>query len=102
MRSSSILQAAASGAALVLSDQREYRAMAAQGFCATLVGASDTAAATRAVLGYTHAPDRRRAELLANAAFVAQHEDHDAQMDALLDLIEAVCEHRLDAVPFGR
>lgn len=99
MRSSSILQAAACGSALVLSEQREYREMAGHGFCATLVGAEDVEAASREILRYARDPQLRQAEAAANLEYVARHEDHDRQMDRMLDLIEAVCDGRLSEIP---
>jgi glycosyltransferase involved in cell wall biosynthesis len=101
MRSSSILQAAACGSALVLSDQREYRAMAELGFRATLVDPTDASRTAEQIVAYVGDPERRGAEARANAEFVASHEQHDRQMDALLDLIEAACEGRLAGHSFG-
>jgi glycosyltransferase involved in cell wall biosynthesis len=89
MRSSSVLAAAACQAALVLSEQAEYRAMQALGFSARFVPRDDAAASARAIHELLRRDDEREAFVRANLAYLAEHEDRQRQMHKLLSLVEA-------------
>ncbi len=90
MRSRSVLEAAAAGGALVVSDSDEYRAMMADGFGARLVDGGRTDAVARAVLDLlANATERERLRDL-NARYLPAHEDAERQMDRLLEAVLAI------------
>jgi glycosyltransferase involved in cell wall biosynthesis len=85
MRSSSIVQAAASGSALLLSAQPEYQEMGRLGFEAVVVDPRDGRAVVRNLLALLERDDLRRHVAARNASYVAEHEDADRQMRRLLE-----------------
>jgi glycosyltransferase involved in cell wall biosynthesis len=94
MRSWSVLQAAASGAAPVLTDQEEYRRMTDQGFRALFVppGRADVVAdAVRTLLADETGTSAMTHD---NVRYIEQHESWDVHMQRMLQLIDAVCERQ--------
>lgn len=91
MRSASVLQAAAAGAAPVVSDLPEYREMQRLGFVGLFVDPGKTEEVVQALRVYLQAPAQARATVAANHNYLAEHEDYPAQMHKLLGLIAAVC-----------
>lgn len=91
MRSSSVLQLAAAGAAPVIGDVPEYRLMASQGFSALFPKTDDVDEIVDAVRRYVRSPELRAETSMRNAAYLRVHEDREVQMDALLSLIDGVC-----------
>lgn len=91
MRSISVLQAAASGGAPVVSDLPEYREMEKLGFAGLFVQPGDVDEVVKALRVYLQDPARARETVAANHLYLAEHEDYSAQMDKLLDLIAGVC-----------
>ena len=90
MRSKSVLEAAAGGGALVLSDTEEYRGMAQQGLAACLVAPADSAAVALHVADLLDSPGIRDRVRDQNRRFLAIHEDSERQMDRLLDAVLSV------------
>lgn len=90
MRSKSVLEAAAGGGALVLSDTDEYRGMARQGFAACLVAPADSVAVASHVLELLDSPGARDRIRDQNRRYLATHEDSERQMDRLLDAVFSV------------
>jgi glycosyltransferase involved in cell wall biosynthesis len=91
MRSASVLQAAAAGAAPVVSDLPEYREMARLGFVGQFVEPDNVDDVVKALRVYLQDPAKRRETVAANHVYLAEHEDYPAQMDKLLGLIAGVC-----------
>lgn len=91
MRSSSVLQLAAAGAAPVIGDVAEYRLMAELGFSALFPQADNVEQVVEAVRRYLRLPELRAETAQRNAAYLHAHEDRETQMDALLALIDDVC-----------
>lgn len=92
MRSSSILQAAASGAVPVLSDQDEYREMEKLCFKALFVGAQDVGGVVTALRRYAHNPGLRAEYAAQNLQYIERNEDSQQQMDVLISVIKEVCQ----------
>lgn len=92
MRSSSVLQLAAAGAAPVIGDVPEYRLMADEGFCAMFPQADDVDEVVEAVKRYLRSSELRTETSTRNAAYLRAHEDRKSQMDVLLALIDEVCQ----------
>ena len=90
LRSGSITQAVACGAAPILSDQPEYAAMEPLGF-RRLVAAADEADTVRNQILRLLADDSLRAEIVeANLRYVRQHEDLQQNQTELLNLVNSV------------
>gem|GEM_PF-4137890 len=94
MRSWSIVQAAACGAAPVLSDQAEYRCMEEEGFRALFVDPSDTWATVRAVVRYAEDANLRARIRALNLRYVATREDVRVRMRALQEAVLEAVERR--------
>jgi glycosyltransferase involved in cell wall biosynthesis len=95
MRSASILQAAAAGAALVLAEDAEYRSLERLGFEAQFVDPADIEQVVAALVRYADDPQLRREAAERNRRYVDDHEDSDRNHERLLRLIAAVCRgHR--------
>ena len=92
MRSASVLQAAAAGAAPVISDNPEYREMERCGFNALFVTPDSTAEVVNALRHYINDPEKVRDVVAQNDRYLAQYEDYSTQMDHILSLIAGVCE----------
>ena len=88
MRSASVLQAAASGAAPIIADNPEYREMEKMGFQALFVAPGNVEEVIAAIRVYLDDPDR----LKRNDEYLARYEDYETQMTRMLELIESVCE----------
>ena len=91
MRSASVLQAAAAGAAPILSDNPEYREMERMGFQSLFVSPGNVQEVVDALRVYVNDPARARAVVANNDEYLAAHEDYEVQMDRMLGLIEDVC-----------
>jgi glycosyltransferase involved in cell wall biosynthesis len=91
MRSSSVCQAVAAGAALVLSESAEFRKREALGFRAAFVDAGDVDQVLAALHRYADQPELRRASAESNRRYVEEHEDWDKNHVRLLELIAGVC-----------
>ena len=92
MRSASVLQAAAAGAAPIIADNPEYREMEQTGFRALFVAPGNVEEVINAIRVYLDDPAMARAVVAGNAEYAARHEDYGTQMDQMLSLIEDVCE----------
>lgn len=92
MRSASVLQAAAAGAAPIISDNPEYREMERLGFKALFVAPGSVEEVVNALRTYLNDSQRARDFVAQNDEYLAQHEDYSRQMDQMLNLIENVCE----------
>lgn len=90
MRSRSVLEAAAAGGALVLSDSDEYRAMVKDGFAAELVDPANVDQTAAAIIRLTDRPDVRLEMRARNQRYLATHEDAERQMDRLLDAVLSI------------
>lgn len=90
MRSKSVLEAAAGGGALVLSDTDEYRSMVLQGLAARLVTPADSAAVAAHVADLLDSPGARDRMRDRNRRYLTAHEDSERQMDRLLDAVLSV------------
>lgn len=90
MRSSSVLEGAASGAAPILADTPEYRAMEKEGFQARFVTKVDPDELVSALEELLADPARRAAMAAANRRHLERHEDRTRQMDRLLALCEGL------------
>lgn len=90
MRSKSVLEAAAGGSAVVLSDTDEYRGMVRGGFAARLVAPSEAPAVAAQVIDLLESPATREEMRDRNRRYLAAHEDAERQMDALLEAVLAV------------
>jgi glycosyltransferase involved in cell wall biosynthesis len=87
MRSSSVLQAAACGAAPVLLEAPEYRAMERDGFRAAFVDSREPRALEAAIESWLADPAQRVAVVTSNRRWLEVHEDQVRQMDLLLELV---------------
>lgn len=94
MRSSSVLQAAASGGAPVIGRHEEYELMIRDGFAALLVDPADAHQVVDAIRHLVVDQTARARMAAANARFVAEHEDQHRQMKRLLSEIDRICEPR--------
>ena len=91
MRSATVLQAAAAGAAPVVSDTAEYREMERMGFRASFVEPDNVAEVVSALRAYINDPAKARDVVARNDEYLAVHEDYSRQMDKMLGLIEQLC-----------
>ena len=91
MRSASVLQLAASGAAPVIGDDPEYRVMQRQGFSAKFPDAGSPEQIAAALLEYLASRALREQTARENMDYLRRHEDRETQMDLLLSLIDQVC-----------
>lgn len=91
MRSASICQAAAAGAALVVSESDEFRKLEALGFHAAFVHPGDVEQVLAALHRYANEPELRRAAAESNRRYVEEHEEWDKNHVRLLELIAGVC-----------
>lgn len=91
MRSSSVLQAAASGGVPVISDNPEYREMEQLGFAGLFVRPDSVEDVLGALRFCIQNPEESSDMVTRNEAYIAEHEDYQTQMDKLLSLIDAVC-----------
>lgn len=96
MRSSSVCQAAAAGAALVLSEGAEFRNLEPLGFRAAFVDVGDVDQVMAALHRYADQPELRRAAAESNRRYVEEHEDWDRNHVRLLELIAGVCRRHQD------
>ena len=92
MRSASVLQAAAAGAAPIISDNSEYREMERLGFKALFVAPGSVEEVVNALRSYLNDAQRAQEFVVQNDEYLTKHEDYSRQMDKMLNLIEAVCE----------
>ena len=100
---SSILEAAACGAAPVLSDQDEYRAMERLGFRALFCAAGDEEAVMAALRQYADDPSLRSITAGANEGYLEAHEDGRQQATDLLRRIRLTCDgHGSNREPAAR
>jgi glycosyltransferase involved in cell wall biosynthesis len=88
----SILEAASCGAALVLGDQAEYRAMERLGFQAALCPSDDLEAVVRALERYAGSASLREEVATLNQDYLDRHEDGRKQATDLLQRIRAICD----------
>ena len=91
MRSASVLQAVASGAAPVISDLPEYREMEKLGFAAMFVRPERVDDCVKALESLVRNPEKVREIVGRNESYIARHEDHSRQMEKMLNLITEVC-----------
>lgn len=91
MRSATVLQAAAAGAAPVVSDNAEYREMERIGFRASFVMPDSVAEVAGALRAYINDPAKTREVVARNDEYLAAHEDYSRQMDKMLGLIDQLC-----------
>ena len=92
MRSASVLQAAAAGAAPIISDNPEYREMERLGFKALFVTPGSVEDVVNALRICLNDAQRLREFVVQNDEYLAKHEDYSRQMDKMLNLINNVCE----------
>jgi glycosyltransferase involved in cell wall biosynthesis len=90
MRSASVLEALAAGAAPIIGDYPEYREMERLGFAAIFVRADNTEDVVKALRFCIDNPQKVRELVICNAVYLAKHEDYSRQMDKLLGLIDEV------------
>jgi glycosyltransferase involved in cell wall biosynthesis len=91
MRSASVLQAAASGGAPIVSDLPEYREMERLGFAGLFVDPTNVDDVVRALRVYLQNSARAGDTVTANQIYLGEYEDYATQMDKLLNLINGVC-----------
>jgi len=91
MRSASVLQAAAAGAAPIISDNDEYREMQKMGFEGLFVAPDSVEQVVEALRTYINDPAKTRGVVAQNDRYIQQHEDYSTQMDRMLELIEELC-----------
>jgi glycosyltransferase involved in cell wall biosynthesis len=91
MRSSSVLQAAASGGVPIISDIPEYREMEGFGFAGLFVRPDSVEDVLGALRFCVQNPDETSGMATRNEVYMAEHEDYNEQMDKILSLIDAVC-----------
>lgn len=92
MRSFSILQAASTGAALLLTDHPEYRRMARNGFAAWLVPAGDARATSEFLTGLLASETERGSQREANDQYLEAYERADERMEAIFRRIVGLAE----------
>ena len=97
MRSSSILQGAATGACPILNRDPEYQEMEKLGFRALYVDPKDAGQIVTALKRYRFDAQLRETVVKRNQEYIDTHEDFDHQMNMLLEMIEEVC--RLKRTP---
>lgn len=83
----SVLQAAACGSGLIISDQETYRQACADGLRAVLVAGDDTQAIVEATLDGLDDGVARVLDATANDRYVSTYHDHDRAMERLLRLV---------------
>ncbi|HEY8150332.1 MAG TPA: glycosyltransferase family 4 protein [Vicinamibacteria bacterium] len=93
----SILEATACGAAPVLGDQPEYRAMEQMGYRAIFCPTEDVEAVVEGLRRYADDPVLRRETSAANQAYLDAHEDGRGQAIDLLARIRSICDARARA-----
>jgi glycosyltransferase involved in cell wall biosynthesis len=91
MRSASVLQAAAAGAAPIIADTPEYRELERSGFRALFVAPGNVEDVINALRVYVNDPVKAQAFVAQNDEYLAAHEDYGTQMDLMLRLIGDVC-----------
>jgi len=91
MRSSSVLQAAASGGVPVISDNQEYREMTRLGFRALFVREDNPEDVVEALRLCINDPEKATEIVASNDVYLDRHEDYSRQMDKMLSLIDGVC-----------
>ena len=91
MRSASVLQAAAAGAAPIISDNHEYREMQRMGFEALFVASDSVEQVSGALRTYLNDRSKAHKIVAQNDRYLEQHEDYSSQMDKMLRLIEDLC-----------
>jgi glycosyltransferase involved in cell wall biosynthesis len=91
MRSSSVLQAAAAGAAPIIGEHSEYREMERLGFAALFVRPDNVEDVVKALRFCVLNPEKTREMVTRNDLYIAEHEDYSTQMGKLLSLIDGVC-----------
>lgn len=90
MRSSSVLEYSAAGAAMVIGDVPEYRCMERLGFEAQFVPCRDVAAIATAVERAVRDPDLRSRSRAANRAYLLEHEDRQKQFDRIWAALDSL------------
>ena len=93
----SILEATACGAAPVLWDQPEYRAMERMGYRAIFCPAEDVGAVVEGLRRYADDSVLRRETAATNRAYLDAHEDGRRQAIDLLARIRSICDARARA-----
>lgn len=91
MRSSSVLQAVATGAVPIISDLPEYREMERLGFAGQFVRPDSVEEVLTALRFCMTNPEKVRDMAARNQVYIAEHEDHTRQLDKMLGLIDAIC-----------
>jgi len=90
MRSSSVLEYSAAGAAMIIGDVPEYRCMERLGFQAQFVPCRDVGAIANAVAAAVRDPELRERSRAANRAYLLEHEDRAKQFDRLWAALESL------------
>lgn len=90
MRSSSVLEYAAAGAAMVIGDVPEYRHMERLGFQAQFVPCRDIAAITSAIMKAARDPELRDRARAANRTYLLAHENRTKQFDRLWSALDSL------------
>jgi glycosyltransferase involved in cell wall biosynthesis len=90
MRSSSVLQGAASGAVPIIAESEEYLQMQNAGFAAEFVPINNVDALATTLSKLIEDEHQMLKMRESNLAFIREHEDHERQMDHLLKLIDEV------------
>ena len=88
----SILEAVSCGAAPVLGDQPEYRAMEQLGFRSILCPPGDVGAVVDALRQYAPSPALRESTARQNREYLDEHEDGRAQAVQLLRRLRNICD----------
>jgi len=94
-RSSSVLQLAAAGAAPLIGENREYRALESLGFAASFVDPSSADELATGIRNLVERPQQRREMAERNESYLRQYEDREVQMDRLLSAIEQLIDPSL-------
>ena len=92
MRSSSVLEYAAAGAAMIIGDVPEYRHMERLGFKAKFVPCRDVSAIASAIVSVARDPQLRVLSRAANRTYLIEHEDREKQFDRLWDALDSLCQ----------
>jgi glycosyltransferase involved in cell wall biosynthesis len=88
----SILEASACGAAPIIGEQPEYRAMERAGFSAALCPPDDETAAVEALRMYSSSSARREETARRNQLYLERHENGQDHARALLERIRSICD----------
>ncbi|HWB12528.1 MAG TPA: glycosyltransferase family 4 protein [Pirellulales bacterium] len=91
MRSASVCQAAAAGAAMIVSEGAEFRSLEPLGFRAAFVSPGNVEEVLSALHRFADDPELRRESAESNRRYVERHEDWDKNHVRLLELIAGVC-----------